>query len=314
MSSESKDYGIIVGVDGSPASDAAVCWAAHDAVIRDIRLTLMHMADPAASTWSQAPLLDDFAEWQKAEARSVLANALKIADDTVGNTLRIPIDTEYLSSTPGPTLVDLSNDAKLIVVGTDGRGALARGLLGSVSSGLVRHAHCPVAVIHDEAPLTPHRAQAPVLVGIDGSPSSELATAIAFDEASRRHVDLIALHAWRDCEMTELPTVDWPEIKAEEKQRLLTGVLAGWLKRYPDVTVQTRLVYDRPAHALVETSQSAQLVVLGSHGRNALTRTLLGSVSNAVVQSVRVPVIVARPVESLVGTTVAASTLTTSSL
>ena len=314
MSSESKDYGIIVGVDGSPASDAAVCWAAHDAVIRDIRLTLMHMADPAASTWSQAPLLDDFAEWQKAEARSVLANALKIADDTVGNTLRIPIDTEYLSLTPVATLVDLSSAAKLIVVGTNGRGALARGLLGSVSSGLVRHAHCPVAVIHDEAPLTPDPAQAPVLVGIDGSPTSELATAIAFDEASRRHVDLIALHAWRDCEMTELPTVDWPEIKAEEKQRLLTGVLAGWLKRYPDVTVQTRLVYDRPAHALVETSESAQLVVLGSHGRNALTRTLLGSVSNAVVQSVRVPVIVARPVESLVGTTVAASTLTTSSL
>ena len=94
----------------------------------------------------------------------------------------------------------------------------------------------------------------------------------------------------------------------------MSEALAGWEERYPDVTVQTRLVYDRPAHALVETSQSAQLVVLGSHGRNALTRTLLGSVSNAVVQSVRVPVIVARPVESLVGTTVAASTLTTSSL
>jgi nucleotide-binding universal stress UspA family protein len=311
MSSESMDYGIIVGVDGSPASDAAVCWAAHDAVIRDIPLTLMHVANPAASTWSQAPLLDQFAEWQKAEGRSILANALKIADDAAGNPLRIPIDTEFLSSAPGPTLVDLSNDAKLIVVGTDGRGALARGLFGSVSSGLVRHAHCPVAVIHDEEPLMPHPAQAPVLVGIDGSPTSELAAAIAFDEASRRHVDLIALHAWRDCEMTELPTVDWPEVKAEEKQRLLTGALAGWQERYPDVTVQTRLVCDRPARAIVETSQSAQLVVLGSHGRNALTRTLLGSVSNAVLQSVRAPVIVARPVESLVGTTVAASGLTT---
>jgi nucleotide-binding universal stress UspA family protein len=298
MSSESKDYGIIVGVDGSPASDAAVCWAAHDAVIRDIPLTLMHAANPAASTRSQAPLLDEFAEWQEAEGHSILANASKIAHDITQDTSQIIINGELQFSAPGPTLVDLSNDAKLIVVGTNGRGALARGLLGSVSSGLVRHAHCPVAVIHDEEPLMPHPAQAPVLVGIDGSPTAELATAIAFDEASRRHVDLIALHAWCDRETSELPGVDWPEVKAEEEQRLLTEALAGWQEHYPDVTVQTHLVWDRPARALVETSASAQLVVLGSHGRNALIRTLLGSVSNAVVQSVRTPVIVARPVEA----------------
>ena len=114
--------------------------------------------------------------------------------------------------------------------------------------------------------------------------------------------------------MTELPTVDWPEAKAEEKARLLAEVLAGWQERYPDVTVQTRLVCDRPARALVETCRAAQLVVVGSHGRNALTRTLLGSVSNAVVQSVRAPVIVARSVEGLVSTTVTASALTTSIL
>jgi len=294
MSSESMDYGIIVGVDGSPASDAAVCWAAHDAVIRDIRLTLMHVANPAAPTWSQAPLLEDFAGWQEAEGRSVLENALKIADDTAGNTLRITIDTEFVSSATVPTLVSRSEDADLIVVGTNGRGALARGLLGSVSSGLVRHAHCPVAVIHDEEPLMPVPATAPVLVGIDGSPTSELATTIAFDEASRRRVGLIALHTWSDCGVLEFPGVDWPAVEAEE-ERLLSEALAGWQERYPDVTVSKLLVCDQPARALVEKSQSAQLVVLGSHGRNALTRTFLGSVSNAVVQSVRVPVIVARP-------------------
>ena len=93
----------------------------------------------------------------------------------------------------------------MIVVGCRGRGALARVLLGSVSTGLVHHAHCPVAVIHDEDPLMPHPAQAPVLVGIDGSPASELAAAIAFDEASRRGVELVALHAWSDVEVIELP-------------------------------------------------------------------------------------------------------------
>ena len=294
MSTRVNNDGIIVGVDGSPASNAAVCWAAHDAVMRRTPLTLMHLADPAAPTWSQAPLLDEFADWQEAEGRSILANALKIAHEAAGDTVRIPIDSQFMSSAPVPKLVDLSKEAKLIVVGNSGRGALARGLFGSVSSGLVRHAHCPVAVIRDEAPLTPHPTQAPVLVGIDGSTASKLATSIAFEEASRRHVDLIALHAWSDREIFELPGVDWSVVKAEE-ERLLAEVLTGWQERYPDVTVHKLLVCDRPARALVETSESAQLVVVGSHGRNALTRMLFGSVSNAVVQSVRTPVIVARP-------------------
>ena len=298
MSSTTKDLGIIVGVDGSPASDAAVSWAAHDAVMRGVPLTLMHVQDPVSRTWSQAKVLQEVSGWQEAEGRGILANASKIAHDIANDTSQITINGELQFAAPGPTLVDRSEDADLIVVGTDGRGALARGLLGSISSGLVRHAHCPVAVIHDEDPLMPHPAQAPVLLGIDGSPTSELATRIAFDEASRRRVGLIALHAWCDMEMTELPSVDWPEVKAEEGERLLARALAGWQERYPDVTVQKLVVCDRPARALVETSKSAQLVVVGSHGRNALTRTLLGSVSNAVVQSVHVPVIVARPVDA----------------
>jgi nucleotide-binding universal stress UspA family protein len=186
MSSTTKHYGIIVGVDGSPASDAAVSWAAHDAVMRGVPLTLMHVQDPIARTWSQAKVLEEVAGWQEAEGRGILANASKIAHDIANDTSQITINGELQFSAPGPTLVDRSEDAELIVVGTDGRGALARGLLGSVSSGLVRHARCPVAVIHDGEPRMPHPTNAPVLVGVDGSSASELATEIAFDEASRR--------------------------------------------------------------------------------------------------------------------------------
>jgi len=289
-----KHYGIIVGVDGSPASDAAVRWAAHDAVMRGVPLTLMNVQDPATRTWSQAKVLEEVAGWQKSEGRGILANASKIVHDITGESSPITINGELQFSAPGPTLVGRSEDAELIVVGTDGRGALARGLLGSVSSGLVRHAGCPVAVIRDGELQLPHPTNAPVLVAVDGSSASELATEIAFDEASRRHVDLIALHAWSNKELVDVPGVDWPAVKAEE-ELLMSEALAGWQERYPDVTVSKQLVCDKPARAIVETSSSAQLVVLGSHGRNALTRTFLGSVSNAVVQAVRVPVIVARP-------------------
>jgi len=290
----SKHYGIIVGVDGTPASDAAVGWAAHDAVMRGVPLTLIHVQDPATRTWSQAKVLEEVAGWQKAEGGGILANASKIAHDIANDTSHITINGELLFSAPGPALVDRSEDAELIVVGTDGRGALTRSLLGSVSSGLVRHAGCPVAVIREGETQMPHPANAPVLVGVDGSSASELATEIAFDEASRRHVGLIALHAWSNKELVDVPGVNWPAVKADE-ERPMSEALAGWQERYPDVTVNKLLVCDKPARAIVETSQSAQLVVLGRHGRNALTRTFLGSVSNAVVQSVRVPVIVARP-------------------
>jgi len=293
MATKNKRYGILVGVDGSSASDAAVGWAAHDAVLRGLPLTLMRVEDPMGPLWSEAHLLKELEGWREAEGRSVLGNASKIARDIVGDSEQITINGELQFTATIPTLVDRSEDAELIVVGSRGRGGWARGFLGSVSSALVRHAKCPVAVIHDEQPRTPDPAMAPVLVGIDGSPTSEVATEIAFDEASRRHVGLTALHAWSNRELVELPGVDWPAVKAEE-ERLTAEALAGWQERYPDVTVQTLLVCDRPARAIVEASESAQLVVVGSHGRNALTRMLLGSVSNAVVQSVRTPVIVAR--------------------
>ena len=233
MSSTTNDLGIIVGVDGSPASDAAVSWATHDAVMRGLPLTLMHVQDPIGRTWSQAKELEEVSGWQKAEGRGILANASKIAHDIANDTSQITINGELQFAAPGSTLVDRSEDAVLIVVGTDGRGALARGLLGSVTSGLVRHARCPVAVIHDGEPQMPHSAEAPVLVGVDGSSASELATEIAFEEASRRHVGLIALHAWSNKEVVELPGVNWPAVKAERgaPDERGAGGLAGTLSR-----------------------------------------------------------------------------------
>ena len=153
----------------------------------------------------------------------------------------------------------------MVVVGCRGLGAIGRRVLGSVSWGLVHHAHCPVAVIHDEDPLMPQPAMAPVVVGIDGSPASESATAIAFEEASRRGVELVAVHAWSDYTYDDFPGVAFSSQLEEQANETLAEWLAGWQERYPAVTVQRVVVRDRPAHQLVKLSESAQLVAVGSH-------------------------------------------------
>jgi nucleotide-binding universal stress UspA family protein len=294
MSTSVTDYGIVVGVDGSASATAAICWAARDAALRNVALTLVHVVDAAVAAWPQTPMPPDVGQWQNEQGQKVLNDAVKIAKESTQGAGSTRINSEIFFSATVPALVRLSKQAEMMVVGCRGRGAFARTLLGSVSSGLVQRAHCPVAVISDEDPLMPDPAQAPVLVGIDGSPASELATAIAFDEASRRGVDLIALHAWTDTEMSDyLPAVDWSVMKTIAEETLAER-LAGWQERYPDVNVRRRVVSDQPARQLVEWSDGAQLVVVGSHGRGGFAGMLVGSVSLAVVHSARMPVIVAR--------------------
>jgi nucleotide-binding universal stress UspA family protein len=291
VSESVKRLGIVVAVDGSPASNAAATWAARDAAMRNVPLTVVHAVATPTATWPPVPYPESMAVRLEDDGKKAIMHAIKIAEDAMPEDGKVAIGRELVYSTPTPALIEMSHEAEMVVVGTSGRGLLARGVLGSVSSTVVRHANCPVAVIHDED--LPDEQHAPVLLGIDGSPTSERATELAFDEASRRGVDVIALHAWSDV-TTEVPFLDWATVE-EEAQRSLAESLAGWGQRYPDVTVRRVVVRDRPAHHLIDAAESAQLVVVGSHGRGGLTGMLLGSVSNTLLHSVRIPVIVARP-------------------
>jgi nucleotide-binding universal stress UspA family protein len=293
MSSRDTRLGIVVAIDDSPAARMAVQWAARDAELRNIPLTLVHAVSPDVSTWLRTPLPAGVMRWQQDHGRRLLDGALQVIEEASQGGGPAAVHTEIFASAAVPTLIDLSKEAKVLVAGSQGSGRWPGRRLGSVSSGLVRHAHCPVAIIPDEEPSTPHPAQAPVLVGIDGSPASELATAIAFDEASRRHVGLVAVHAWSDLDVSEWPGIDWPATQSMAEE-VLAERLAGWREQYPDVQVSRSVVQAQPARQLVQRSEEAQLVVVGSRGRGGFAGMLVGSVGETVAQMARVPVIVAR--------------------
>jgi nucleotide-binding universal stress UspA family protein len=295
MPATTSHHGILVGVDGSPDSDAAVRWAVTEALMRGLPLSIVHVISPIAGHWrgvgmSGAVLPEDLGQWLEEEGQLLAEDAVGIAREAAGG-VALQIRTELPSAAVVPTLIDLSKQSQMVVVGSSGKGALRRALLGSVSTGLIHHAHCPIAVVHGA--ISPEHRAGPVVVGIDGSTASERATALAFEEASLRNVELVALHAWCDTQWPERNATKW-SVASGEAERALAEHLVGWQRRHPDVTVRRIVVRDRPAANLIAESEFAQLVVVGSHGRGGFGGMLLGSVSCAVAQGIHTPLIVAR--------------------
>ncbi|WNG88737.1 universal stress protein [Mycobacterium sp. ITM-2016-00317] len=292
MSGTSTDVGILVGIDGSPESHSAVRWAAQEAVLRNLPVTLMHVVAPIVVTWPIDAVVTSFYEWQEENAQTVVKEAQETLDAAVQGAALPAVNAEIRHDGIVPELTGASEHADLLVIGSRGLGPVGGAVLGSVSRTLLHHARCPVVVTKEGAVGKSHDTL-PVLLGIDGSPASENATAFAFSEASFRGVELVALHAWSDVAVFPGLGTDWHQYE-QQGHEILAERLAGWQERYPDVNVQRRVVSDKPARWLIDESKNAQLVVLGSRGRGGISSMLLGSVSTAVAESALAPVAVLR--------------------
>ena len=140
MTTAPKHLGIVVAVDGSPASDAATCWAARDAAMRYIPLTVVSVVTTPTATYPPVPYPESLGVWLEDKARTAAAQAVKIAEDAVPSDRKVAVKSEILFAAAAEALVKMSDEAEMIVVGSSGKGMLARGVLGSVSSSVVRHA------------------------------------------------------------------------------------------------------------------------------------------------------------------------------
>ncbi|MFD5178156.1 universal stress protein [Nocardia sp. NPDC058379] len=283
---------VLAAVDGSATSYQAAVWAAAEAALHHLPLHILTSGALQTGFGPGMSLGEADLEWLRADAERVVGEAERVARAAVPDA-DLAITTEVAFELAAPLLIDRSMSAEILVVGSRGLGALQRGLLGSVGRAAAQHAHCPVAVIHGIAAIDPVSAALPVLVGVDGTANSVPAVELAFDEAARRKVALVALHAFSDSSDLDLPAFGW-EVGRQSAEADLAETLAGYAERYPDVPVRRIVVADRPVRSLVDEAASAQLVVVGSHGRGGFSSMLLGSTSSALLHSVETPTIVVR--------------------
>ncbi|HXV94397.1 MAG TPA: universal stress protein [Pseudonocardia sp.] len=285
---------VLVGFDGSPSAMHAVRWAAGEAERRRVPLRLV-CAFGEATTWrpGDAGAGGEYRDVLLTSGNDGLARAAAAAADEAPG---IRVERQAMPGEPIPRLTAESRTAQLAVVGTRGLGGVTGLLAGSVSVALAAHAACPVVVVRGPTADAAPPAEGAVVVGVDGSPASEAAVAFAYEAAAVRRAPLLAVHAWRDTliDPAWAPIFDWDAVEQEE-EALLAERLAGWGQKYPDVEVIRLVARDRPARVLVEHSATAQLLVVGSHGRGGLTGLVLGSVGHAVLHHAQCPVAVVRP-------------------
>jgi nucleotide-binding universal stress UspA family protein len=290
---------ILVGVDGSAPSLHALDWAAAEARVHGLRLKLVCSyalpAFTAASLDGGYAALDDTAI--QAGAAAVLAEAQARADEQ-----GIASTASVVTGDAAAVLVEMSRTARMAVVGTRGRGGFADRLLGTVSSALPAHAYCPTVVVPsrpgggdaaEDAPIEPVRR---IVVGVDGSPASDVALRHAIREARVWGAELTAvagvpvgsgsgLLAW-------LPAAIDHEAVLRDIAEGLDVVIDRAMAENPGVQVKRHVLDGTGAELLTEFSTATDLIVVGSRGRGGFAGLLLGSTSQAVLHHSACPVMV----------------------
>ncbi|SDH55512.1 Nucleotide-binding universal stress protein, UspA family [Lentzea fradiae] len=281
---------IVVGVDGSDSALAAVGWAAAECARQHVPLRLVH-GYLVVTGYPEMVITDpEVRGLLERQGRDWLTEAAAAARATAPD---VEVTTELQCSGATGLLVDESKKARLVVIGSRGRGTVTGLLLGSTAVALAAHGHSPVVVVRGTE--TP---DGPVVVGVDGSPTSEAALAFAFETASGRGAALTAVMTTQDFTVDSVYNasriaIDWAQVE-EDGRRLLAQRLAGWQEKYPDVEVHRVVMRDRPARALLRFGAEAQLLVVGSHGHGGFAGMLLGSTSQALVHHAPCPLAIVR--------------------
>jgi nucleotide-binding universal stress UspA family protein len=287
---------IVVGVDGSPNSTAALRWAEAEARRRGDHLVALFawgFVQPghAGDNHTFAPSYD---------ARNAADMLTAAVDDALGPVAARTVECRVRYDLAARALLEAAAGADLLVVGARGAGGLHGLLLGSVSQHLLHHTRGPLAIVRPPAtvPAPGITAAIPagrVVVGVDDSDSARRALCWAAGEARLRGVPLDVVRAWQVLYPVAAPVagcaVEFDAMEATARaglDRAVAALAADGLA----VPVAGRVVEGSAGPAIVDAARGADLVVLGTRGHGAVAGALLGSVTHYVSRHASAPLVV----------------------
>ncbi|MFC4060620.1 universal stress protein [Planomonospora corallina] len=282
---------VVVGVDGSADSLRAVEWAAREADRRHLPLKVVHAVHEWLHSRAEGEI-EEVRRWMWNNGRQIVDQAVAHARE---HAPAVQAADAMAFGDPARALAEEAGRDDLLVVASRGTGRISSLLLGSVALKVVSQSPCPVAVIRGG--VEPDREFREIVAGVDGSPAAAEALRFAAEEAALRGARLRVILAWSlpVAESTLVPPFfDLAEIEGTWERTLDEAVRsAGEL--HPGLDVVRELVTGHPVQALIDASEAADLVVMGSHGRGALAGLFLGSVSHGVLHHAACPVAVIGP-------------------
>ncbi|MGC4112059.1 MAG: universal stress protein [Nocardioides sp.] len=270
---------VVVGYDGSPDSLAAITWAARTASLRGASLVVTTIVDPRDTprgvAWPES-------YWKDLEAK---------AREPLASWPDVPVTFERHGGHLVPRLVDAARESAMVVLGSHGHTRVGEILRGSVSQSTARHTEIPVVVVRPA--LSPDAGR--IVVGADSTDASTHAIAFACRTAQLTGEKVMLLHAWHPITLSPdrygyTPPVSYDTLS--EAESALTRIVDATRDEFPDVDIQSE-IFNGPAEVgLVDASNAASLVVVGTRGLGAVGQALMGSVSEHVLHKAHCPVAV----------------------
>jgi nucleotide-binding universal stress UspA family protein len=294
---------ILLAVDGSEEAGLAAQAAVELCEKTGSELHVVHVGRGTRHVGDTGPvLLDPRTEELAQERLDQQAQALLDAEVQKIEGLGGSVSRSHLlREHPADQIVRLAEEleARMVVMGSRGRGGIRRALMGSVSEDVVRHAHCPVFVARKFGGETLLPAR--IVLAVDGSPESDAAASIAAELANSADSELYLVHVAPN---THLPYEHWylaenVESYLEQAKKEARTFLEGQAERLragTEAQVHASLRLGSPETAIVEFADEvdAGMVILGSRGLGGIRRALMGGVSDSVVRHARCPVLVVR--------------------
>ena len=289
---------IVIGIDGSDESKVALGWGADEAMTRGV-------AAIAVNAW-RFPTAGYFGGLTLPDPHESEGYAKRMVDDFVSaERVRRPglvISGQTCEGHPVRNLIDLSADASLVVVGARGSGGFIHAVLGSVSSALLLHSHCPVAIVRSSDDSSSRASTGTIVVGVDDSDHAGEALDWAIGEARARGARLRIVGVWTyplvyGGPEGAIPPMGFQDMSGE-METMLKALVAERSEAVGDLDVTTVVHEGACAPILLDEAERADLLVVGSRGRGGFKGLLLGSVSRHCAYHSPCPVIIVRKPEN----------------